>query len=180
MDTGDILIEERFGISERETTLSLGEIVSQRAALLLGKLLLDFDSKAANARPQTGEAVYCFQIKKEAGLLDWSKSALEIDARIRAYTPWPLSFTRRGKDMLFILEAEPLEGQTGVEAPPAAIAAGTVLGIDKSKGILVQTGDGILAVSRLQWQAKKALDWKSFLNGERGFVGTSLGSGPVS
>ena len=176
MDSGDIQIEERFALSARETAASLSEIVAEKAALLLGELLLDFENKSANARPQSGEAVYCYQIKKEAGLIDWSKSALEIDARIRAYTPWPLSFTRRGNEALLILEAEPLEdGQAETSAASAAVAAGTVLGTDKSRGILIQTGRGILAVSRLQWQAKKALDWKAFINGERGFVGTVLG-----
>jgi methionyl-tRNA formyltransferase len=52
---------------------------------------------------------------------------------------------------------------------------GTVLGIDKGRGILVQTGDGILAVERLQYRTKKALDWKDFLNGVRGFTGSRLG-----
>jgi methionyl-tRNA formyltransferase len=40
---------------------------------------------------------------------------------------------------------------------------------------LIQTGAGILAVARLQYQAKKALFWKDFLNGARDFVGARLG-----
>ena len=48
---------------------------------------------------------------------------------------------------------------------------GTVLGVDKRAGILIQTGDGILCVAQLQWQAKKAVDWKSFINGSRNFIG---------
>ena len=172
MDCGDILAEERFPLAGRETALSLSETVSARAALLLRELLLDYGPRAAAARPQEGDAVYCRQVKKEAGLIDWYKSALEIDAQIRAYTPWPLSFTSRGKDTLFILEAEPLEGSAVGSMVVGSVAPGTVLGIDKKSGILIQTGEGVLAVTRLQWQAKKALDWKSFCNGERGFVGT--------
>jgi methionyl-tRNA formyltransferase len=174
MDSGGIIASLRIELSGRETTVSLSETVSEKAALLLRELLSDFAARVATARPQEGEAVYCSEIKKEAGLIDWGKSASEIDAQIRAYTPWPLSFTRRGRDTLIILEAEiaapQAETKTNAATPP-----GTVLGTD-SRGILIQTGDGILAVTRLQWQTKKALDWKSFCNGERGFVGVRLES----
>jgi methionyl-tRNA formyltransferase len=179
MDAGDIITKDAFALSGRETALSLSGTVSERAALLLRELLRDdnFASAAAVAKPQKGEAVYCHTIKKEDGLIDWNKSAVQIDAQIRAYTPWPLSFTCRGKDTLIILEAEPVEQATiaGYVAPETVAAPGTVLGVDKSRGILIQTGDGILAVSRLQWQTKKALDWKSFCNGERDFTGVRLG-----
>ena len=43
-----------------------------------------------------------------------------------------------------------------------------------SRGILVQTGDGVLLVTELQWQAKKAMDYKSFMNGARNFIGSVL------
>jgi methionyl-tRNA formyltransferase len=46
--------------------------------------------------------------------------------------------------------------------------------VDGASGILVRTGDGILAVSRLQYAAKKALPWRDFLNGARDFVGSRL------
>jgi methionyl-tRNA formyltransferase len=171
IDSGDILASLKIELSGRETTASLSETAGEKAALLLRELLLDFSSRAAAAKPQTGEAVYCHEIKKEEGLIDWGKSAVEIEARIRAFTPWPLSFTRRGKDTLIILEAEivALRADTKTNAPP-----GTALGTD-SRGILIKTGDGILAVKRLQWQTKKALDWKAFCNGERDFVGVRLG-----
>jgi len=185
MDAGDIIAKDEFTLSGRETALSLSGTVSVRAARLLRELLRDVcrDNKcydgadfASLARPQEGEAVYCRTIKKEDGLIDWNKSAVKIDAQIRAYTPWPLSFTCRGKDTLIILEAEPLEQAAiaGCIAPETAAPPGTVLGVDKSRGILIQTGDGILAVSRLQWQTKKALDWKAFCNGERGFINSCL------
>jgi len=170
MDSGNILASIKIELSGRETTASLSETAGEKAALLLRELLLDFGPSAAAAKPQMGEAVYCLQIKKEEGRIDWGKSAAEIDAQIRAFTPWPLSFTRRGKDTLVILEAQcaELQAETDTNSPP-----GTVLGTD-SQGILVQTGDGILAVKRLQWRTKKALDWKAFCNGERNFVGVRL------
>ena len=178
MDAGEILTMERFALSGRETTFSLSETVSQKAAILLRELLPDFAVKAAAARPQEGEVTYCSQVEKEAGLIDWNKSAIEIETQIRAYTPWPLSFTRLGKETLYILEAQSPESYNET-FPPERLTwgeiPGTVLAIDKKLGILIQTGDGILIVTRLQWQAKKALNWKEFSNGVRDFVGSKLG-----
>ena len=67
-----------------------------------------------------------------------------------------------------ILEAKTLAGQTGNEA------AGKVTDFSKADGILVQTGDGLLAVRKLQRQGKNAMDYKSFMNGARNFLGTVL------
>jgi len=173
MDSGDILAEDNFPLSGRETASSLSETVSRRAAVLLRELLGDFSACLSRARPQKGEASYCGQIKKDDGLINWNRSAAEIDARIRAFTPWPLSFTRCGETTLFILEGIPAGLPPGSGGAP--VTPGTVLGADRELGILIQTGDGILAATRLQWQAKKALDWKAFMNGARDFIGVTLG-----
>ena len=175
VDTGDILAEERFPLSGQETALSLCEIIAPRAARLLADLLGNFSIRSAAARPQEGESSYCGRLKKESGLIDWSKTAVEIDAQIRAFTPWPLSFTRCGTRTLFILKARPLESPESADVLQGGSVSGTVLGIDRDKGILIQTGDGILAVSRLQWQSKKALDCKAFSNGARDFICSRLG-----
>jgi len=172
LDTGDILARDLIELSGHECASSLCETISGRAATLLHELLLDFDAKSSAARPQEGNAIYCREIKKNEGLIDWNKSAVEIDAQIRAYTPWPLSYTRLANETLIILEAKPLDlTQTSSKTEAAP---GTVLGSDKDHGILIQTGNGILAVTRLQWQAKKALDWKAFLIGARDFIGVKL------
>ena len=54
------------------------------------------------------------------------------------------------------------------------VEPGTVLALDKKNGILIQTGEGILAVENLQLQAKKAMDYKDFLNGNKDFIGSKL------
>ena len=65
-------------------------------------------------------------------------------------------------------------GTLGSEASRAE--PGTVLSGNKEHGILVRTGEGILAVERLQKQFKKPTDWRSFLNGHPGIIGTRLGA----
>jgi methionyl-tRNA formyltransferase len=173
MDAGDILARDRFPLSGRETAATLGEIAAQRSAALLAALIRELSQGEVPGEPQDPrEAVYCALLKREDGRIDWARSALDIDAQIRAFSPWPLSLTRHGDLDLYILEGRPwgadFPGGTGTESP------GTVLGVDKGRGILIQTGKGIFAAERLQYRTKKALDWRSFLNGAPAFIGSRL------
>jgi methionyl-tRNA formyltransferase len=179
MDRGDILVQERIALSGRENAGTLGALMARKAAELLPALLRDLAEGNLEPRPQNHrEASYCPLIAKEDGLIDWGDSAVRIDAKIRAYNPWPLAWTYHGKNRLYILEAEPWEGeQPGPELPPEG-SGGLVAGVDKRRGILVQTGNGILALRSLQYQSKKALDWRAFLNGARNFMGARLDAAP--
>jgi methionyl-tRNA formyltransferase len=168
MDQGDILAREAFPLGGTETAATLSGEMARRAALLLPRVLRGIASGTLEARPQDGEgASYCRLLSREDGRIGWDRGAPGIEAQIRAYTPWPLSWTLDGGRDLYILKAAVLPGGEGVP--------GTVLGIDRERGILVQTGDGVLAVSMLQYGGKRALGWKDFLNGARGFIGRRLG-----
>ena len=174
MDSGDILAQEQLQLTGRETSRSLGEIMAQRAAVLLPPVLRDIAEGTARSRPQNhGEAGYCSLISRDNALIDWKRSAAEIDAAVRAFDSRPYAWTVHGAKELLILKAAVYSGpaaQTGGNEAPAL-----VLGIDKQAGILVKTGEGVLAVSELQYQAKKVLEWRAFLNGARDFIGSILG-----
>jgi methionyl-tRNA formyltransferase len=180
MDAGDILAQERFPLTGRETAASLSGIAAQRSAVLLVSVVRKLAGDGIAGIPQNhAEAVYCHLLRKEDGRIDWNAGAPEIDARIRAFTPWPLCLTRHGEADLYILEGRPWEENgrppgTANSAGNLAEPPGTVLGVDKGRGILIQTGNGIYAAERLQYRARKALDWRSFLNGVSGFVGSRL------
>ncbi|MDR2096148.1 MAG: methionyl-tRNA formyltransferase [Treponema sp.] len=172
MDAGDILLQERFPLSGRETTASLSDYAAHRSAALLPHVLRGILTGDIQAKPQRAEeASYCSLISREEGRIDWSRTAVEIDVRIRAFTPWPLSWTMYGDGACYILEGQPWEGEG---LPSGNALPGVVLGTDHRAGILIQTGDGVYAVSRLQHQARKALAWKDFLNGTRDFIGAHL------
>ena len=171
MDSGDLLYQERIPLSGRETTESLSAFMAIKAAAALPSLLsaIARGNKVSEGRvesyPQTGDVSYCAPISKDQGRIDWTQSAEAIDAQIRAFTPWPLSWTLHGEQYLHLLEAAPYTETPYTEAP-----VGMVLGIDKRAGILIQTGDGVLCVTRLQYRTKKALEWRAFLNGARDFL----------
>jgi len=169
MDQGDILAVEKIELSGRETAGSLGELAAQKAAQLLVQVLIKIkDGTVTKTAQNHEEASYCKLITRGDGLIDWSLSAAQIEAKIRAFDQGQLCRTIHNGRELYILKADIFKGQAQENDP------GRVLGIDKENGILIQTGDGILSVTQLQYQAKKALFWRDFLNGARDFLGSQL------
>jgi len=171
MDTGSVLKQKIIMLNETETTESLSKIVSAKTPELLITCIKELESGLIQESPQDdSKASYCKKILKEDGLINWSKSALSIDRKIRAYTPWPKAYTFVKKKKLMLLKSTPKPTRSDLICEP-----GTVLGFDKDDGILIQTGDGILSVQSLQLQSKKANNWKSFINGMQNFTGSVLG-----
>jgi methionyl-tRNA formyltransferase len=172
MDAGNVILRESFPLNGRETTADLGARAAEKSAALLRRLLREGLYRLPGEPQDHGAAIYCGRIAKEDGRIDWRGSAAAIDAQIRAFTPWPLCLTRRGAEELYILAGRPYPG--GAAEKPAAAPPGTVLGADKDRGILIQTGEGVFGAERLQFRTKKALDWRSFLNGAHNFLGSLL------
>ena len=184
-DEGDILAFSEIPLDGTESTQSLmdGDGTSSKVTEVGSHLLLEVLAKITEnageefclpeAKVQSGKASYTPFIKKEDGKIDWKKSASQIDRQIRAYTPWPLSYTECNGTKLTILKAKVSERST--KEIPQIIIPGTVLPYQKSVGIEIACGDGsILIATELQWQAKKAMDYKSFMNGARNFIGSVL------
>ena len=178
MDSGDVLLQVKIPLDFTETSESLLNDAANRGGELFYKVLCDIkDGKEKGVPQDSSQASYCEMLKKEDGLIDWTKSAKEISAKIRAYYPWPSSFTMYKDLQLKIHRAKVFTGfvdcfeSTNLSTP---VEPGTVLALDKKNGILIQTGEGILAVENLQLQAKKAMDYKDFLNGNKDFIGSKL------
>lgn len=179
-DEGDILAQCEVPLCGSETTESLmdgdgkSSVVTDAGTKLLLDVLQSVKKTADGyelplATPQSGESSYTPFIKKEDGIIDWSRSAAEIDRQVRAYTPWPLASTECNGTKLLILRGAVSDKRT--DKP-----AGTVLPYQKSVGIEIACGDGtIFVATELQWQAKKAMDYKSFMNGARNFIDSVLG-----
>ena len=177
MDSGNILSQVSLPLDGTETADSLLVQAAEIGGRQLEAVVLQAAQSGAlpEGTPQDGsKATYCQMMKKEEGCICWNDSAAAIDAKIRAFTPWPGAFTCAQETTLKIHQAKvyakelPVHIRSAYPEPPAA---GTVLGVDRAEGILVQTGEGILCVTNLQWQAKKAMNWRDFMNGSPGFAG---------
>ena len=172
MDCGDLLVQKEISLDFSETAESLLEksaiMGAEEIALLLAEI--SKNGKLPAAKAQEGQPTYTGLIKKEDGKIDWNESAPVIEAKIRAYANEPGCFTSDGKTNLKILKAQIAENP--VEANDAV--PGKVLSFDKKTGIYIACGKGQLVVTELQWQAKKAMNYKDFMNGSRNFIGSVL------
>ena len=179
MDAGDIVLRKELPIEPTDTTETLLTRCAELGASLIVQALAMVETGSVATMPQNhAAATYCTLLQKDSGLLCWHDDAAALNRKIRAYTPWPGAFTYWMGSKLSILQAHPYAGNTATETSEAPETPGLVLGIDKREGILVQTGKGILAVQMLQKETKKAMQWKDFLNGAAGFIGTTLRSLP--
>lgn len=173
MDVGNILLQEILPIEKNDNSETLLNKVSKRGCSLITQVLDLLEQNKQIEKPQDSSvASYCGMLEKEDGLIDWTKSANEIDAKIRAFYPWPGAFTTVNGIVLKIHSSGIYEGET--QNLPSK-EPGAVLGIDKKQGILIQTGNGVLYLTKLQWQAKKAMEWKDFLNGSKDFCESICG-----
>lgn len=170
MDTGDVLLQKIIDLDGTENSESLLDFCAESSCPMVQEVLKKIADGSAVGTPQEGEPSYCTMLKKEDGLIDWSKTAEEIDGQIRAFYPWPSTFTKVGENQLQIHCAKLYYGDVKTTGCP-----GKVLKADKQNGILVETGNGILALENLQWQTKKAMGWKDFINGAKDFEGKILG-----
>ena len=173
MDTGDILARERIPLDGSETTGSLSETAAVLGARLMVRVLDDIEAGRERGEPQDeAGASYSSAIAKDDGRIDWSRPSAEIDALVRACDPWPGAWTMLGGERLAVLgmAVHPAEGPEDEAAEP-----GTVLRVDKSKGIMVKTGMALAAITRLQARGKRPLPFRDFANGVRGLPGSRLG-----
>jgi len=174
MDAGDIISQREYPLDGTETTASLTEGVARAAAPELVQAVEMISRGTVIGVPQdSSKATYCGIILKEDGIIDWNMPAGQIEKMVRAYIPWPKTRTSLNSETLVILESS-VTGDTG-DLNTDSRTPGEVLGVDKSRGILIQTGSGILAVTRLQLASRKPLDFRSFLNGVKLEPGTILG-----
>lgn len=168
LDTGPIVAQAEEPIRPDDTRASLSERLCEIGADLLVETLPPYLEGELTPQPQREEeATYADRLRKEDGRLDWSSSALELDRHIRAFTPWPGTFTTWQGQRFKVLQAEPLPDWRGDAAP------GTVIELDGS--VAVAAGEGALRLEEVQLAGKRAMAVDAFLCGQCDFVGGRLG-----
>ena len=137
-----------------------------------GKVLKSFPTKAdatkGGAREKAlGKESGSVKIKKEDGLIPWSKPAREIDWHVRGMHPWPGAYTFLEGRRLVVLEGTPLDMR--VDARP-----GTVIEASP-KGLVVAAGEGAYRIERLKPENSKEMAVEAFLCGRPVSRGARLG-----
>ncbi|WP_428770085.1 methionyl-tRNA formyltransferase [Treponema sp. HNW] len=189
MDCGDILAQKEIPLTGTETA---AEVLSNAAVLaipLVAEVIGQIEENREKAVVQdSSKACYCKSLVKTDALIDWTRSAEQICAQVRALQPWPGTYTCANGSKLYIHSASVYTGNLESAGGKQRVVfctddkprmPGRVIGTDKDCGILIQTGDGVLAVQVLQRETKKAVHWKDFFNGCRNFGGTLCTNEPV-
>lgn len=146
-DSGPILVQEPFDVSVDDDAASVTTKLEQAIDRALDRWLPELLAGEWNPQPQDESlATYHGKRAPEDGWIDWNKSAREIDALIRAAgRPHPGAFTFLKDRKLLVWRAE-LDATT-----PFRGVVGRVLLNDARRGLLVQTGDGLIWLSEVAW-----------------------------
>lgn len=167
LDTGDMIMTARVTLAEDETGGSLFDRLSQVGAELCVRTLQALADGTAAFTPQDhAQATHTTMIKKQMGQIDWKMPAVEIERLIRGLNPWPSAYTCLNGKTLKIWKADV---EQGMDQEP-----GTVAAVTKDR-ILVQTGEGALALAEVQLEGKKRMPVDAFLRGFSVEAGTKLG-----
>ncbi|MFP4020721.1 MAG: methionyl-tRNA formyltransferase [Halanaerobium sp.] len=161
-DDGDIIYQQEIEIKEDDNVGDLHDKMAEKGAELLLKTLKDVKAgKAPRTAQDHSEATFAYKIDKSLGEIDWDQSAEEIYNLIRGVNPWPGAYTELDGDKIKIWESKISERENSSHKP------GTIIKADHNDGILVQTGDGIISLEKLQLPGGKRLDVQDFLNGHQ-------------
>lgn len=167
IDTGDMIMKAEVPIEPKETGGSLHD----KLALCGGNLLLEALEKieqgtATREKQKDEESNYAKKLDKTLGLIDFNRSAVEIERLIRGLNPWPSAYTLLDGKTLKIWSADVVEGETTGKP-------GEIISITKDS-ILLKTGNGTLALNELQLEGKKRMTVDAFLRGYSVVQGTIL------
>lgn len=139
-DAGDIVDREKVEIAFTDTALDVFNKVTEAAVTVIGRSFPLLVAGTAPRQPMDLAAGSYFGGRKPAdGLIDWTKSAVQIYNLVRGVThPYPGAFTFRDGKKLIVWQAWPV---TGNGAPGVIVS---------TRPLLVGTGDGLLEIRTLQ------------------------------
>lgn len=167
LDTGDILLVRKTKIGDSETAAELFD----RLAFLGGELLCETLDRLENGEitpvPQGDGATYAGMIKKEDGIIDWSKPLKEILNLIRGMNSWPMAST--------LYKGKPFKVITASYGGADAGECGMCGGIVKGMGLKVFCRDGYIILRDVQFPGSKRMNAEAYANGHGIENGVILG-----
>ena len=164
LDTGPILRQQAIPIAPDETGQSLHDKLAALGGSLLIETLPGYLSGEIQPQPQDDSlATLAPRIQKEEGHIDWTQPAVHIERTVRAFTPWPGTYSLWNGKQLKIHSGEIGEGS--IEAGRVAESHGR---------IAIGTGDGLFLPTRVQLEGRSAVSIDDFVRGHSDFVGAKL------
>lgn len=180
LDAGPSLVERAIDIDPDETAFELEARLAQLGVAPVHeaiRLLEHWDGKTELGTVQDpGLASKAPRLTKQDGNVDWSRSAEQIKNQVRAFKPWPTSYTYLhqtdgGQPKRLILQRV-----SAVSQSTSGTAPGTIVQADAGQ-ICVATGENILSIDQIQPSGKRAMRVDEFLRGHRVRSGDRFGAG---
>jgi len=160
LDTGAMLHKVTCPIADDETSASLYDKLAELGPQGLLETLAQISNNTAVAQVQDDEqSNYAAKLSKEEANIDWTQSAVEIERQVRAFNPWPVSYTQIAEQNVKIWQTSVSEETT--DAQPGTVIAAT------KQGIQVATGNGVLTLLNMQLAGKKAMPVQDILNARK-------------
>ena len=156
LDTGDILLSEKIVINNKDSINLLEEL-----SIVGARLLIDTVNNFKNIKPlpqNHNESTFAPMLKKEDGLINWSKDAAEIERLVRGLKPWPGAFSYYKNKSVKFFSVEVMYDHNKEMFP------GTVSEIKKDS-FQIQCGMNAIKVNELQIEGKRRIKAKDFLSG---------------
>ena len=172
LDRGDVQLARRLAIGSDETS---GELLERLASLGGSAAVEALDEIAAGRAVFTPQdeaaATWAPLLKKADGTLDFTRPAVEIVLRVRAFTPWPGAQThRQDGQALGVVRARVCDVLEASGSAPGTLIA------DSAGRFLVATGEGVLELLTVRPAGKAAMEGAAFLRGARLTAGEALGA----
>jgi methionyl-tRNA formyltransferase len=163
LDTGDMLLKSATPIEASDTGGSLHD----RLAVMGGQAIVDalkaLETGTLTTEPQNNQkACYAQKLTKEEGHIDWTEDASSINRTIRAFTPWPGTYTDAGNLRVRIHAAEVIDITS--DRHPGTVADRTRDGIDVACGL------DLLRITRLQLPGSRAQSVSDLINGGKAIL----------
>ena len=158
LDTGDILLQKEMAIRPEDTAVTFAPRLAEMGAELIVETLRGLEDKSITPVPQDHtQATLAPILKKEDGLCDFNRTAMEIHNRLRGFQPWPGAYTQfRGKSLKFI-NALPEDTLSNLE--PGELRVG-------DEKLFVGCGQRtVLQLLQVQPEGKKIMAAREFING---------------
>jgi methionyl-tRNA formyltransferase len=172
LDTGPMLGALKVPLGADETGESLHDALAAVGGEALLRYLRPFlRGEIVPERQDDALSTYAPMLKREDGLIDWASGAAAVDRQVRAYHPWPGTYTNYQGAVLKVLPAP--RGEAAVLPGEAAVG----LVVRREGRICVGSGaDGALyALGRVQVAGRAAVSAADFANGHPDFIGALLG-----
>lgn len=156
LDTGDLLLKGAVSIAPDETAPELSaRLAPFGAELLLQTMRQIEDGTARREKQEDAQATPAPILKKEDGLIDWSRSAQQIYNRLRGFSPWPGAYTTFRGQQLSLLHAR----------PAARVLAPGLIEVEKRRVFAGCGENTALELMEVQLAGKKRMPAAAFANG---------------